>query len=420
VVTASQQDDSPQAGYDPMRQFSELAGDVRDPYPMFAGIRADTPVMQVHLGPGSGRSGLDPKAPQVLSIFTVTSHELAQQVLTDNERFSSAGYGRSIGQVMGRSIIQMDPPEHLRHRALVARAFRARALDQWSDAIIGATIGELIDAFAREGHADLVPQLTFPFPVRVIARVLGLPEADWPRFLRLSTELIAVMRNWDGAVAAGQELRGYFGEIIADRRRHRRDDLVSQLIEAEVDGHRLSDDEIYPFLLLLLPAGAETTYRSSSNLLFGLLSQPDLLDAVRADRGLVPQAIEEALRWETPALTVARTATQDLWLDGVYIPEGALVAVSLGAANRDPGRYVLPDVFDVFREDKQHLSFGDGVHKCLGMHLARLEMRILLTAVLDRLPGLRLDPAADDPHIHGLLFRSPPNLPVRFDPAPSR
>jgi cytochrome P450 len=420
LVTTPGRDGSPEAGYDPMRQFSELAGDVRDPYPMFAGIRADTPVLQVHLGQGSGGgSGLDPKAPQVLSIFTVTSHELAQQVLTDNERFSSAGYGRSIGQVMGRSIIQMDPPEHLRHRALVARAFRARALDQWSDAIIGATISELIDAFALEGHADLVPQLTFPFPVRVIARVLGLPEADWPRFLRLSTELIAVMRNWDGAVAAGQELRGYFGEIIADRRRHSRDDLVSQLIEAEVDGHRLSDDEIYPFLLLLLPAGAETTYRSSSNLLFGLLSQPDLLDAVRADRDLVPQAIEEALRWETPALTVARTATQDVSLGGVHIPDGSLVAVSLGAANRDPGRYALPDVFDVFREDKQHLSFGDGVHKCLGMHLARLEMRILLTAVLDRLPGLRLDPAADDPHIHGLLFRSPPNLPVRFDPAPS-
>jgi len=399
-----------------MRQFAELAGDVRDPYPMFAGIRADTPVLQVHIGSG-GRAGLDQKAPRMPSIFTVTSYELAQQVLTDNERFSSAGYANTIGQVMGRSILQMDPPEHLRHRALVARAFRARALDQWSDAIIGATISELIDAFALEGHADLVPQLTFPFPVRVIARILGLPEADWPRFLQLSTELIAVMRNWDRAVAAGQELRGYFAEIIADRRRHSRDDLVSQLIEAEVDGHRLGDEEIYPFLLLLLPAGAETTYRSSSNLLFGLLCQPDVLDAVRADRNLVPQAIEEALRWETPALTVARTARQDTELGGVPIPAGGLVAVSLGAANRDPGRYPDPDAFDIFREDKQHVSFGDGAHKCLGMHLARLEMRVLLTAVLDRLPGLRLDPAADDPHIHGLLFRSPPNLPVRFDPA---
>ena len=413
---ADRPDGSPEDSYDPMRQFAELAGDVRDPYPLFAGIRADTPVLEVHYGQGGSR--LDPKAPRPPSLFTVTSYELAEQVLTDNERFSSGGYATTIGQVMGRSIIQMDPPEHQRQRALVAGAFRARVLDQWGDAIIGGTVSELIDGFAGAGHADLVPQLTFPFPVRVIARILGLPEADWPRFLRLSTELIAVMRNWDRAVAAGQELRGYFAEIIADRRRNTRDDLVSQLVEAEVDGHRLSDDEIYPFLLLLLPAGAETTYRSSSNLLFGLLSRPDQLDAVRADRGLVPQAIEEALRWETPALTVARTATRDVSLGGVSIPAGALVAVSLGAANRDPGRYVRPDVFDIFREDKQHVSFGDGAHKCLGMHLARLEMRILLNAVLDRLPGLRLDPESDDVHIHGMLFRSPPNLPVRFDPAP--
>ena len=414
----SQQGGSPEASYDPMRQFAELAGDVRDPYPMLAGIRADTPVLHVQLstGPG-GRYQHDERAPRITSLFTVTSHELAQQVLTDNVRFSSAANAMTIGQVMGRTILEMDPPGHQRHRALVARAFRARVLDQWSDTIIGATIGELIDGFAGDGQADLIPQLTFPFPVRVIARILGLPEADWPRFLRLSTQLIAVMRNWEGAMAASRELRGYFGEIIADRRKDTRDDLVSQLIEAEVDGRRLSDDEIYPFLLLLLPAGAETTYRSSSNLLFGLLSHQDQLDAVRADRGLVPQAIEEALRWENPLLTVARTATEEVELGGVHIPAGGFVAVSLGAANRDPERYAEPDAFDIFRSAAPHMSFGDGAHKCLGMHLARLEMRVLLNAVLDRLPGLRLDPGADDPHIHGLIFRSPPNLPVRFDPA---
>ena len=413
----SQQDGSPEASYDPMRQFAELAGDVRDPYPMLAGIRADTPVLHVQLstGPG-GRYQHDEQAPRITSLFTVTSHELAQQVLTDNVRFSSAANAMTIGQVMGRTILEMDPPEHQRHRALVAKAFRARVLDQWSDTIIGATISELIDGFAGDGQADLIPQLTFPFPVRVMARILGLPEADWPRFLRLSTQLIAVMRNWEGALAASRELRGYFAEIIADRRRNTRDDLVSQLISAEVDGHRLSDEEIYPFLLLLLPAGAETTYRSSSNLLFGLLSEPGQLAAVRADRDLVPQAIEEALRWETPLLTVARSATEEVELGGVRIPSGSFVAVSLGAANRDPGWHEDPDAFNIFRDGTSHMSFGDGAHKCLGMHLARMEMRVLLNAVLDRLPGVRLDPDADDPHIHGLIFRSPPNLPVRFDP----
>jgi cytochrome P450 len=400
-----------------MRQFAELAGDVRDPYPMFAGIREQTPVLHVEVGGGPGRDQHDGDAPRITSLFTVTSYELAQQVLTDPARFSSAANAMTIGPVTGHTILEMDPPEHQRHRALVARAFRARVLDQWNDAIIGSTVRELIDAFAQDGHADLVPQLTFPFPVQVIARILGLPEADWPRFMRLSTQLIAVMRNWEGAVAASRELRGYFADIIADRRRHTRDDdLVSQLVSAEVDGRRLSDEEIYPFLLLLLPAGAETTYRSSGNLLFGLLSDPAQLAAVRADRRLVPQAIEEALRWETPLLTVARLATEDVQLGGVRIPAGSFVAVSLGAANRDPRRYADPDAFDVMRPGEQALTFGSGIHKCLGMHLARMEMRVLLTAVLDRLPGLRLDPAAHDAHIHGLIFRSPPNLPVRFDP----
>jgi cytochrome P450 len=402
--------------YDPMRQFSELAGDVDDPYPMLAEIRPSTPVLEVNLEALTGQHRLDEKAPKMPTLFTVFSYEYVQQVLTDNVRFSSAGYAMSMGQVMGKTILEMDPPEHLRQRALVAKAFRARVLDQWSDAVITATVSELIGALAGDGHADLIQQLTFPFPVRIIARILGLPEADWPRFLRLSTDLIAIMRNWDRALAASRELRAYFAEIIADRRRNTGDDLVSQLVQAEVDGHRLTDEEIYPFLLLLLPAGAETTYRSSSNLLFGLLTHPAQLDAVRADRGLLPQAIEEALRWEAPLLNISRMAAEDLELGGISIPKGALISVSLGAANRDPRRYPDPDVFDIFRDPKQHISFGDGPHMCLGMHLARLETRVLLNAVLDRLHHLRLDPAAEDPHIHGLVFRSPPDLPVQFDP----
>ena len=412
---ASPQDGSPEASYDPMAQFAELAGDVRDPYPMFAGIRADTPVLHVELGAGS-RYRHDEKAPPITTLYSVTSYQLARQVLTDNVRFSSAGYATTMGPVMGRTILEMDPPEHQRYRALVARAFRARMLEQWSDAIIGSCVHELLDDFAGDGQADLVRQLTFPFPVRVIARVLGLPEADWPRFLRLSTELIAVMRNYDRAVAASKELRGYFAGIIADRRRDPRDDLVGQLIEAEVDGHRLSDEEIYPFLLLLLPAGAETTYRSSSNLLFGLLSHPEQLAAVRADRGLLPRAIEEGLRWETPLMTVARVATQDVELGGVTIPAGGFVALSLGSANRDPERFDSPDSFDLYRESQGHLSFGDGAHRCLGMHLARLETSVLVNAVLDRLPGLRLDSSVEDQHIHGMIFRSPPELRVRWNP----
>jgi len=171
-----------------------------------------------------------------------------------------------------------------------------------------------------------------------------------------------------------------------------------------------------PHLRLLLPAGVETTYRSLGNLLFALLSDPAQLNAVRADRSLLPQAIEEAVRWEPPLLTITRVATRDTELGGVPIPAGSTVMPMLGAANRQEDRYPDPDTFDIFRAPRAHLGWGHGVHVCLGMHLARLEMRTAVNLLLDRLRNLRLDPDGDDPHIRGQVFRSPTSLPVRFDP----
>ena len=169
------------------------------------------------------------------------------------------------------------------------------------------------------------------------------------------------------------------------------------------------------FLRLLLPAGVETTYRATGNLLFGLLSNPDQLDAVRADRSLIPQAIEEAVRWEPPLLTITRVATRDSELAGHSIPAGSTVMPYIGSANRDESRWKEPDRFDIFRKAVPHIAWGHGVHVCLGMHLARLEMSTALNLFFDRLPNLRLDPEGDDPHIRGQVFRSPTSLPVRFD-----
>ena len=191
--------------------------------------------------------------------------------------------------------------------------------------------------------------------------------------------------------------------------------MISVLLQAELDGQRLTDEDIFAFLRLLLPAGAETTYRSSSNLLFGLLSNPDQLDAVRADRTLVPQAIEEGLRWEPPLTGIMRTAARDVELGGVTVPAGSILSVTLGAANHDDNRWEEPDRFDLFRDPQQHMAFAFGPHMCLGIHLARMETSVVLDAVLDRLPNLRLDPAADDVHITGLAFRAPRSLPVVFD-----
>ena len=400
--------------YDPIQQFQDVAGDVRDPYPDLARERRANPIKLVDMREVMGleQDAMLPDGPPMYSVF---SHGLVQEVLHDDTRFSSEGYAPIMGALMGHSILEMDGPEHVRHRNLVARAFRQKMLERWSDELIGKTVHELVDCFANDGRAELVRGLTFPFPVKVISRILGLPESDWLRFQRWSIELISVGVDWERGMRASESLKAYFKTIVDQRRAEPQEDLISELVCAEVDGHTLGDEEIFAFLRLLLPAGAETTYRSSGNLLYGLLTHRDQLDAVIADRSLLPQAIEEALRWEPPLLFIMRTATRDLELGGVQVPKGASIGISLGAANRDDTHYPEPDRFDIFRDPAQHMSFGFGPHMCLGMHLARLETRIVINEVLDRLPNLRLDPDADDPHIHGLTFRAPTALPVLFD-----
>ncbi|MDX6741483.1 cytochrome P450 [Actinocorallia sp. A-T 12471] len=400
---------------DPMESYTKLAGDVRDPYPMLAAMLAEAPVHRIDLGHLIGRDTGGVKNP---ALFTVLGYEAVHEVLGDSKTYSSAIYDKVMGPVMGHTILAMDAPEHMSHRGKIAHVFRARALTRWSDAVIGATVDDLIDRFAARGSADLIRELTFPFPVQVIAKILGLPPEDYKDFQRLSLDLISIQNDRPAGLAASRALSEYFTPLIRERRADPRDDVISDLVRAEIDGRPLADEEILPFLLLLLPAGAETTYRSSSNLLFGLLSRPEQLAEVKADpETLLPQAIEEALRWEPPLLNVVRAPVRDVQLAGVDIPAGAMISVSIASAGRDAGRYADPDVFDLHRDPEQHIAFGHGMHLCLGMHLARLETRIMVTRLLQRLPDLRLDPDAQDVHIHGLMFRSPPELPVLFTPA---
>lgn len=401
---------------DPFERFDRAqgVGSVRDPYPALAAMRAATPVHRVDLR--TLPRGGNPMTAPPPEIYTVLTYEGAFQVLRDGRRFSSSGYARSMGVVMGHTMLEMDGDEHDRYRALISKAFTRRALERWEAELVRPTVNACVDRFAARGHADLVRELTFPFPVRVIAAMMGLPTAEHARFHRLAVELISVGIDWEAGMRASRELGALFGTVLAARRRAPRDDLISVLAHAELDGARLSDDEIFAFLRLLAPAGAETTYRSSSNLLFGLLSHPDQLEAVRHDRARIPQAIEEGLRWECPLLSILRTATVDTEIEGVPIPAGAAVAVHLGAANRDPARWPDPDRFDVFRPPRPHIAFAVGPHVCLGMHLARMETRVLLETLLDRLPGLRLDPAAEDVHVSGLMFRAPRTLPAVWHP----
>jgi cytochrome P450 len=400
--------------FDDLEDFGKfddvVSGDVRDPYSGLALMRREQPVQRLD----TSTMPHEESKP----VFMVYRHEEVQQMLRDNETFSSAIIIDAFGDALGKHVmLGMDEPEHGRHRALVSKAFSQKALARWEDELVGQVANQLIDKFANRGRADLRSEFTFPYPTQIIASLLGLPRQDYPQFQRWSVALLSILFNRERGLAASEALREYFIPILAARREEPRDDLISGLAQAEIDGEMLSDEEIFSFLRLLLPAGVETTYRSLGNLLFALLSNPDQLDAVRCDRSLIPQAIEEAIRWEPPLLTITRVATRDTELAGVFIPAGSAVMPVLGAANRQEDRYPDPDRFDIFRSARAHVGFGYGVHVCLGMHLARLEMRVALNLLFDRLPNLRLDPDGEDPHIRGQVFRSPTSLPVIFGAA---
>ena len=400
--------------YDAFEEFNKAmgSGTVRDPYPSFAELRKQGPIVKIDLSGMTGGSTMMKNMPK--EIFVAVTHEAVSHVLRDGVTFSSSGYEQIMGVVMGHSILEMDEPEHSRYRGLIQQAFTRKIQARWETELVHPIVHKLIDHFADRGRADLVRELTFPFPVNVIAGMLGLPHEDLPQFHRWAVELISVGHDWERGLAASKKLAEYFGGILAERREQPREDLISLLAQVELDGQRLTDDDIFAFLRLLLPAGAETTYRSSSNLLFGLLSHPEQLDAVRKHRSLIPQAIEEGLRWEAPLTGISRKASKDVEIFGVKIPEGATVAVNMGSANHDETRYENPEAFDIFRPPQQHMAFAFGPHRCLGMHLARMETTVALNAVLDRLPGVRLDPDAEDVHITGQAFRAPSALPVVF------
>jgi cytochrome P450 len=403
------------ARFDPFELQDTVSGNIRDPYPRMHELRRESPV---HVGPidlGAGADEPDPSRPLPATVF---GYDEVCQVLRDPDTYSSTVYEGVMGAVMGRTILQMDEPDHRIHRALVSPTFRSKMLEKWEEGLVRVVVDELVDGFIADGHADLVQEVTWNFPVQVIARILGLPRSDFPIFQRWAIAITSYAANWERGMQASNDLRDYFAEVLDDRRRRPADDLISELAAVEVDGRRLEDEEIYSFLRLLLPAGVETTYRASGSLLFGLLTNPDQLAALTADRDLMAGAIEEVVRWEPPVTVILRRTTRDTELAGVPIAKGADVALLLGAANRDERKYPHPDQFDLFRESKQHVGFGFGIHVCLGMHLARMETRVAMHALLDRLEDLRLDPApGQDVHIRGMAFRSPVALPVAFTPA---
>lgn len=382
----------------------------RDPYPFFAQRRRQGGVFR---GPVVDYSRLpEPMRPK--HVFSALSFDAVNTVFRDGRSFNSSGYDTTIGLFTGRTILAMEGKEHRDHRNLVSAAFKSKSLARWEPEIVRPVCNALIDEFAAAGEADLVKQFTFEFPTRVISRLLGLPEEDLPVFRRRAIQLISYNYDYKRAFEASAALKHYFLEQIELRKSAPTEDIIGDLVTAEIDGEKLTDEAIYSFLRLLLPAGLETTYRSSGNLLFNLLTRPEQFAAVRADRDLIGPAIEENLRYETPLTSVQRFASVDTELEGVEIPAGAMIDVCIGSANRDEHRWERSEDFDIFRKPVPHISFAAGEHTCMGLHLARMETRVALECLLDRLRDIELI-TDDDPHIRGNPFRSPTALPVRFD-----
>ncbi|OBF11269.1 cytochrome P450 [Mycobacterium sp. ACS4331] len=380
------------------------------PYDAYDTLRSES---QVHPGlPHLGLLGNSADAPPVFSVY---SFDAAKQALLDTATFSSIAWHDMIGKVMGRTVIEMDPPEHREYRSLLQPSLGPKTMEMWRSRFISPLLAEMTAELRPRRRADLVQGFLFAFPVRTFAAILGLPPARYAEFHYSAIEFVTLAYDVERARASADKLGAMFAAVLAQRRDNPTDDLISVLAHAEHNGQHLTDEEIFSFLRLLLPAGAETTYRSSSSLMVALLSDRDQLDAVRSDPAALSAAVNEVARWETPLQFVPRLATRDTELAGTRIPAGATVMVMIGAANHDPTRWDDPGRFDLRRPYRPALAFGNGAHLCIGMHLSKLETEELVRALLDSLPGLRLDPDAPPPTVEGTLMRSPARLNVVWD-----
>ena len=396
-------------------------GLVRDPHPRLHELRDECPV---HEGSVSGIFGvvgpdnyLTPDDRQV-SVFT---WDEVDEGFRDSETYSNRYYVPSINAVIGRTILEMDPPEHQRYRSLLQGAFTRNEMVKWEADFVRDIVERQISAIAPLGRGDLAADFAFHYPISVIAVAVGLPVEHVPSFYEQAAKLTNVAIDENERMEASASLAAIARTIIDERRREPKEDLISVLVHAEVampDGTkaRLTDDEIVNFVRLLVPAGAQTTYRTLTNILFALMTNRDQYELVMNDRSMIGRAIEEGLRWEPPLMSFGRIATRDTEIAGHPIAEGTTVNFCVHSANHDPTRWEEPDRFDVTRPIKGHMAFGQGNHICLGIHFARMELRVALEVILDRLPNLRLDPDATDIHIGGLATRSAIALPCVWDP----
>jgi cytochrome P450 len=315
-------------------------------------------------------------------------HEDVYRALRDHETFVS-GRDPLAGKAYPKLVLlQDDPPRHTRFRRLVNKTFtpkRIEALVPWVNSVATA----LLDAIDT-AETDLIQAYTIPLPMQVIARLLGIPTEEYETFRRWSDATIAYTTiTPEERAKSDQEMMAYFGRMAIARRTHSAEDLITALVDAEVEGEALEDWEIVSFCMQLLIAGNETTTNLLGNMLNILVDRPALWRQLREDRSLVDTVIDETLRFESPVQRLGRQTARAVEVSGVWIPAGARVGIFYGAANRDPRAFPTPDEFRLDRDLRHHVAFGAGVHYCLGAPLARAEASITLNTFLDRFPVLK-------------------------------
>jgi cytochrome P450 len=377
----------------------------RNPYPVYDQLRSNSPVFHV---------------PPPFDAWLIFDYEGVKWALSDHDTFSSSV------PAPPNWFIFIDPPRHTKLRALILRAFVPRVVVNLEPRI-RALSRELLDQTSERGEMDLAADYAVPLPMKVIAAMIGIPGADWPRFKRWSDGILKLSYARSGSEEAAKaesefravtvEMSAYLTHMIEQRRTAPTDDLLTRLVEAEVDGERLAHEEILGFFQLLVVGGQETTTNLINNAILCFVEHPDQLARLRTAPDLLPTAIEEVLRYRAPLQWMMRTPRRDVEVHGQVIPAGKLVLAMIGSANRDPRQFRDAGRFDSARDPNPHLAFGHGIHSCLGAPLARLEARIALADLLERLGDFAL--ASAEPweprqalHVHG-----PARLPIRFAPA---
>ncbi|GEK58937.1 cytochrome P450 [Marinococcus halophilus] len=384
----------------------------QNPYPAFQSLRQHDPVHQALMPDGH-------------YAWIITRYEDAVAVLKDT-RFikdftvflNEAERAEAQKNIFSQNMLFADPPDHKRLRGLVQQAFTPKMIEELRGRITEIA-NELIDDMQGRSQIDIIDDFAFPLPIIVICEMLGVPSEDRDKFRTWSNTLVEASNDPGKAEKIQQhteEFTSYLREWIATRREHPEDDMVSKLIQAEEAGDRLSEQELYGVVSLLIIAGHETTVNLISNGLFALMTHPEQMRTLRQQPGLIRPAIEEMLRFEGPVeFSTDRWAAETVEIQGKTIQKGDHVLVALDAANRDPEAFEDPDVFDITRGQSKHLAFGKGMHFCLGAPLARVETEVAVNTLLERFPELQLDTSSAELEWRpGILMRGLTELPVRL------